>query len=88
MKNSRVCPKCGSTAVIVPARLETAPTLGPHYEVGLAADGNPQGLIMKRTERSKLEAYVCAQCGYTELYATDLAPLSTACEEAQKRGRE
>lgn len=84
MKKNRVCAKCGSTAVIAPARLETEPVMGPHYEVGLAADANPSGFL-KSTERSCLEAYVCAQCGYTEFYATNPGPLSSACEEAQKR---
>ncbi|MGB7763251.1 MAG: hypothetical protein WBL61_25675 [Bryobacteraceae bacterium] len=81
MKSSGVCPKCGSAAMIGPARLQrTAETGTP---VRIAVDGNPDAFLLKKTGYSNLEASVCTQCGYVELYASDVASLSSAHEIAQ-----
>ncbi|MGA2275642.1 MAG: hypothetical protein ABSH00_18990 [Bryobacteraceae bacterium] len=81
MKNRGVCPKCGSTAIIRSARLQRVAE--SRVPVKIAVDGNPDAFLRKETEHSDLEARVCSQCGYVELYAADVAPLSSAYEMAR-----
>jgi predicted nucleic-acid-binding Zn-ribbon protein len=82
MTNSGVCPRCGSTAIISPARLarwrEAAD--GP---IRVAVLGDPDAYLLKQIAYSDLEARVCSQCGYVELYAKDVASLSSASEKAR-----
>jgi hypothetical protein len=81
MKKSGVCPKCGSTAIIGSAYLDL---VSQHAgTVGVAVDGDPRAILLKESGRSSLKPLVCTQCGYVELYATDVAPLVAANEKAR-----
>lgn len=44
---------------------------GDECELKLRVDGHPHALLFKDRERTALYAWVCVQCGFTELYAED-----------------
>jgi hypothetical protein len=59
-----------------------------HYNqdsgLSLAIQANPGALFFKETERVVVEARVCADCGLTELYASDPAALWAAAEKRRQ----
>lgn len=68
MKASGKCPKCGSTDLIKNAK--GIDPVGLHFvELGLATYENPDALFFKGKAKTRLTAYVCADCGLTEFYA-------------------
>ncbi len=69
MKSSGRCPKCGSTNIIKDA--SAVDQNGIHeYELKVATYVDPTALIFKgKMGSSLLSAWVCMECGFTELYA-------------------
>jgi predicted RNA-binding Zn-ribbon protein involved in translation (DUF1610 family) len=65
MKQTHVCPKCSANEVIYVPRIRDSQqsTLALHVEPGW----------VETTLHGRVEAYVCAACGFTELYAVDPA---------------
>lgn len=65
-----VCLKCGSSDIIPDVRVFT------HVE-GFARDlqveiyENPKALMFKGSRTGTLTAFICGQCGYTEMYASN-----------------
>ena len=79
MKNG-ICPKCENTVVLQGVRVldQTASASG---ELSVAVYRWPE---KQRGEvRGNLWACVCAVCGYTELYATNLNELASAAMAAK-----
>lgn len=74
------CMKCGSAEIVPHARV----LHGSDYDVHLGVDADPGALLFKESTRISLEARVCGQCGYTEMYATDPAALLAAWRHAQQ----
>ncbi|MCA8916302.1 MAG: hypothetical protein KDB90_12905 [Planctomycetes bacterium] len=69
MKTGKDCPKCGG------GRIFHSPTITDRnegWDKNLALQ--VKGLIFKRGV-GELEAFVCAGCGYTELYVSDIEAL-------------
>lgn len=68
MKNLAPCPKCGSKQayVIDPASIFNHDTMSAH----------PLTLASADWKSVRVEARVCAECAYTELYAKDLDVLA------------
>ena len=62
-------------------------TGGEHYPLAVQVCGNPGALVFKERASSKLEAAVCGECGYTELYAFDPKPLAKAVAEAGRKSK-
>ncbi len=61
------CPKCGSTKVIADATvLDRSPY---NDKLTVQTDTRPLAILFKGTRKSHLSAWVCGECGYTELYA-------------------
>jgi len=48
-------------------------------------DGDPAALVLKDSARSKIHAYICSSCGYTELYADNPNELRSASEAAKSK---
>jgi predicted nucleic-acid-binding Zn-ribbon protein len=66
------CPKCGSNEIIREAEVRDYDAQSYRRLSVYVPLRNPQGgLIKKTTESGELRAWVCGQCGYTELYATN-----------------
>ena len=84
MKTTHRCPKCGHDHILYIAQV--ADRIGDHsrseYSVPMKVAhytkqvGQILGLAMTRTERAgELEAGVCKQCGYVELYVKNAADI-------------
>jgi len=65
MKQTNKCPKCGSGEVIADAMAVDANA----YPLSVATELAPEALVFKDRRFSDVTAWVCAQCGYVELYA-------------------
>ena len=63
------CPKCGGSRIL------HSPTVVDHdYRWNKALTLQVKGTVFERPI-GELEAYVCAKCGYTELYVRDVDEL-------------
>lgn len=68
MKHTDECPKCGSGDIISDAKPIGA---ADHATLLVATQRKPEAVIFKGQETSTVSAWVCADCGYLELYADD-----------------
>ena len=68
MKQSKTCPKCGSSDVIKARAVDRGDGNG-NYTMEVATYDNPDAFIFKGKKSADLEAWVCRECGYTEFYA-------------------
>ena len=83
MKHTNKCPKCGSSDVIAdakaidrsPNRNESSPR-GP--ELTLATFRKPDAFLFAGQQVTTLSAWVCAACGFVELYADSPKALKIA----------
>lgn len=72
MKTSGTCPKCASAHVIENGRvIDKGSRSGPAMALELAVERNPGALLGRGEERFEISAWVCADCGYTELYTAN-----------------
>lgn len=72
MKTSGTCPKCSSSRVIKDGRvLDKGSRGGPAMDLELAVEREPGALWGRGEERFGISAWVCAACGYTELYTSN-----------------
>jgi len=74
-----VCPKCGSKEIIdnTEVRDYDASSYRP-LSVHVQLVKPASSFIKKTHESSELRAWVCGECGYTELYATNYKELLQA----------
>jgi predicted nucleic-acid-binding Zn-ribbon protein len=69
MKKTGKCPKCGSREVIADAKAIDRGDGNFQKEMLVATFGKPDALIFKEKQQTTVSAWVCAACGYVELYA-------------------
>jgi len=69
MKISGKCPKCGETKIIKDAKVVDRGHHNVEQELRLATFLKPDALLFKGKESSTVSAWVCASCGFVELYA-------------------
>jgi predicted nucleic-acid-binding Zn-ribbon protein len=69
MKRSRKCPKCGSTDIVVDAKAIDRGDGNRQFEMSVATFRKPDALIFKEKQTTTVSAWVCAACGFIELYA-------------------
>jgi ribosomal protein S27AE len=79
------CPKCGSGVLMDHLKVLTG---GEHGALQVQAFGNPYALVFKEAATSSLEATVCGDCGYTELFALEPKLLVQAVRQAERRRNE
>ena len=79
MKRTNECPKCGSRDIIANAKAIDRVDNGP---LAAATMRNPDAVLFKGTVTSPLSAWVCADCGYLELYADNPKSLSSNLRDA------
>ncbi len=73
MKKTKQCPKCESQKILKDARvIDKASKGGPALDLELAVSKNPDALLFKGEKRFPIRAWVCAYCGYTELYTNNV----------------
>lgn len=75
MKQSGKCPKCGSKNVLADVDVRDRTRHGA-TEMTVSIDRSPDALLFKETVESTVSAWICAACGFTELY-TDTPKLLT-----------
>jgi predicted nucleic-acid-binding Zn-ribbon protein len=68
MKRTNKCPKCGSSDVITNAK---AIDRADNGALSVSTFRKPDALLLKGQLTTTLSAWVCADCGYLELYADD-----------------
>jgi len=67
MKEDSVCPKCGSNEVIPQVRIIDSSTTG-QTDLKVEIQADPNARIFKEPHQDELAAWICGDCGYTELY--------------------
>lgn len=83
--STHVCGRCGSEKVIPTARVAEPDDGVARRNLEIEVSGNPNALLFKNTYRSPLYARVCADCGYTELYAEFTRGLWEVYQEGLER---
>ena len=69
MKNSK-CPKCDSTEVI-PGVTIADRTYGGILSLSALIRERPDALMFQQDRTFRIRAWICTECGYTELYADE-----------------
>ncbi|HUQ34529.1 MAG TPA: hypothetical protein VM095_20580 [Pyrinomonadaceae bacterium] len=82
MRNN-LCPKCNSSEIIPGVEVRDYDA-SSYRELSVAVQlPRPAGaFIHKGSESSNLRAWVCGQCGFTELYAPNFQSLLNAYKQA------
>ena len=75
MKRSNKCPKCGSSDVIADAKAIDRVDGGALW---VATFRKPDAVVFKGQVTTTVSAWVCAECGYLELYADDPKSIKVA----------
>jgi predicted nucleic-acid-binding Zn-ribbon protein len=70
MKQTGKCPKCGSTRLIDRAHVLDY-TFSGRQNLKVAVEKNPEAW-RPEVLTGELAAWICIQCGFTELYCVDL----------------
>ena len=78
------CFRCESTAIIPDVRIVDRGE--GKKDLSVEVYRNPDALLFKRAAASPLRAWICASCGYTEIYASDTTRLKAAYDEMQGQG--
>ncbi|MEH2184388.1 hypothetical protein [Nostoc sp.] len=65
-----VCIKCDSSDIIPNVRI-VSHIQGNSQDLQVEFYDNPEALIFKGTHTLTLTAYICGQCGYTEMYVSN-----------------
>ena len=78
MKKYGKCPKCESFRIIADATVVDRDR-SYNRDLSVATYRNKEALIFTGKQETRLSAWVCAACGYTELYAAQ--PLALVQEE-------
>ena len=69
MKHTKKCPKCGSSDIIADAKAIDRGHGNLEGELSVGTFRHPDALLFKGRLASTMSAWVCANCGYVELYA-------------------
>lgn len=71
---SGTCPKCESTEILEDVGMNTLGEGGPDGKIVFRLEGTSG--FLKKSTRVEARAWICAACGYSELYAADPATLA------------
>jgi predicted nucleic-acid-binding Zn-ribbon protein len=69
MKKSCQCPKCGSKEIVKDAKVIDRSDGGWEEDMSVATFRQPDAVIFKGKAKSTVSAWICASCGFVELYA-------------------
>ncbi len=75
------CPACGSHHLI-PERpiIDQGQVM---RDLSIHIDGDPYALLFRKTAMSKLQAWICSECGYVSLFVSDPDKLYDAYQRAK-----
>jgi ribosomal protein L37AE/L43A len=71
MRQTGICPKCGSDRIAPNARVLDRGWEDRVRDLEVAVYDRPDGAL-KGERRGTLTAWICTACGYTELYCSEL----------------
>ena len=71
MRKSGVCPKCMSNDIVANARVVDRRHFNIEGALEIVAYENPEALLFKGKQAATVKAWVCKDCGFTELYCVD-----------------
>ena len=77
MKNG-ICPKCNSHDIIKNKPIPAMARYNTMNYLSLFITGKRTSWISRRIAVGKIRAWVCGECGYTELYTTNYKDLLMA----------
>ena len=80
-----ICPKCGCKEIMSDVKIVDHGHGNSEQDFTAAAYANPHALIFRGAVSSRINAYVCSECGYTELYVAKPKSLLKVIEEKQKK---
>jgi predicted nucleic-acid-binding Zn-ribbon protein len=69
-----ICPKCGSSEIMSNVKVLDAGHLNSQRPLHAVVQ-EPQGGTMADGRSGHIQAYICSQCGFTELYTDNLENL-------------
>jgi predicted nucleic-acid-binding Zn-ribbon protein len=69
MKRTGKCPKCGSTQIIGDVKAVDRGHHHAEFDMSLATFAKPNAILFKGKRTTDVSAWVCADCGFVELYA-------------------
>lgn len=69
MKLTNQCPKCGSNDIIADAKAIDRGESNFQMELSVATFAKPHAILFRGQSTTALSAWVCADCGFVELYA-------------------
>jgi predicted nucleic-acid-binding Zn-ribbon protein len=69
MKKTGKCSKCGSTEIIPDAKVIDRGDYSIQHEMSVVTFLRPEAFIFKDKQETTVSAWVCAGCGFIELYA-------------------
>ena len=69
MKRTNKCPKCGSNDLVADAKAVDRGHYNVETELSVVTFREPEALLFKGRSTTTLSAWICADCGYVELYA-------------------
>jgi predicted nucleic-acid-binding Zn-ribbon protein len=78
MKQTNKCPKCGSNDVITDAKAIDRSHNSAQKELTVATFRKPDAILFKGQQNTTVSAWVCAECGFVELYADSPKALKIA----------
>jgi predicted nucleic-acid-binding Zn-ribbon protein len=83
MRSRRICPKCQGRSfyVLQPARMPDGQTANGTLPIALAAEYKSKGQARFLSDphemiAAEVDSWVCAHCGFAELYARDVRVLA------------
>ncbi len=84
LKSHGTCPNCGSDKIIPSVMIVDHD--GDDHDTNLTVriDRNPNAILMKGAEVSSLRAWICGNCGYSRLFASNPNALWAAYEVSQR----
>lgn len=80
------CPKCGSGKIMHNVRVIDRDGEYANGSLSVQIEKKPGALIFKKAETMALNASICGDCGYAELYAADPARLWEAYAASSQPG--
>jgi predicted nucleic-acid-binding Zn-ribbon protein len=79
------CPKCRSQKIIPDVSIEDRGMSNVPWNLSVRVEEKPDALLFKGRHTDILKAWVCGECGYTELYVENPQALYAAYTKALER---
>jgi predicted nucleic-acid-binding Zn-ribbon protein len=79
------CPKCGSNKTIPEVFIEDRGMSNVPWSLSVRVDEKPDAFLFKGRHTDALRAWICGECGFTELYVQNPQAVYAAYASARAR---